>query len=335
MGEARQPDEIERDVDAPALTAIERANIDQQISTAHKFPRSIEKFQRDLLSIVTADQETARSCFYVLPRGGKQIEGASVRMAEAAASSWHNLHVATRIVNEDEKFVTAQAVVWDLETNVKLGNEVQRRITNRYGKRYDDDMITVTKNAAAAIAFRNAVFKVVPAALIRKAFQECKAVSLGKGKTLEEKRKALLAAFMKETGAKMPEILRVCRKRSEGDIDIDDLVTFNGLYTAIKDGDTTWAEVLADQPKTDEEVMRNARTVQGDVVDDIPGTKTEDAPISNQTREDLNAAGEALGGFSAREMDKIARKVGAESFAALKNSHVEAFTQQMQEEATQ
>ena len=329
---ARQPDEIERDIDAPALTAIERAGIDQQISTAHKFPRSVEKFQRDALSLATVDQETARSCFYVLPRGGKKIEGASVRLAEIAASSWHNLHVATRVVAEDEKFVTAQAVVWDLETNVKLGCEVQRRITNSYGQRYNDDMITVTKNAAAAIAFRNAIFKVVPAALIRRIFNECKAVSLGKGKTLEEKRKALLAAFMKETGAKIAEILRVCGKRSEGDIDIDDLVTLNGLYTAIKDGDTTWAEVLKDQPKTDEEVMAGARTVQGEVVNDLPGGK-DDRMLSEADRTELKARAEALGGFSARELDKIAKEVGAVDFIGLKVEHRDAFIAKLQEAA--
>jgi hypothetical protein len=46
-----------------ALTAISRAEIDMQISTAKKYPRNIQRVKTAMLSIATMDQETAEACF--------------------------------------------------------------------------------------------------------------------------------------------------------------------------------------------------------------------------------------------------------------------------------
>jgi hypothetical protein len=66
--------------------------IDIQIATAHRYPRDIEQFRREALSIAIADEDTAASCFYKLPRKKKDeatgewiqtyIEGPGVRLAE-------------------------------------------------------------------------------------------------------------------------------------------------------------------------------------------------------------------------------------------------------------
>ena len=48
------------------IEAIERANIDIQIATAKKYPRSLARVKNDILSTATLDEETAESCFYVL-----------------------------------------------------------------------------------------------------------------------------------------------------------------------------------------------------------------------------------------------------------------------------
>lgn len=291
--QAHRNEEFERpvEVESPGTMALlEKETISTQISTAKKYPRSIQSFQRDLLTLVTADEETAKGCYYVLPRDGKKIEGPSVRMAEAAASCWSNGHFAARIVDIDDKFVTAQAVGWDLERNYRVGVEVRRRITNRYGQRYSDDMITVTANAAQAIAFRNCVLKIVPAALIRKAYNEVKQVSLGKGLTMEQRRGNAMKAFAK-IGAKEAEVLRVVGRRGLDDITIDDLITLQGLLTAIQDGDTTWAEVLSSAtPKTEADVEKDLETVLDKTADDLPEERTAPpAPETPPERQKISA----------------------------------------------
>ena len=71
-----------------ALEAIERASVDMQITTAHRFPRSLSRFKENAIQLATMDEETAESCIYKRPVGkdkstGKEIyaEGMSIRMA--------------------------------------------------------------------------------------------------------------------------------------------------------------------------------------------------------------------------------------------------------------
>lgn len=158
---------------AEMLQAINRSEVDMQIATAKQYPRDLPTVLNKIETYATMDTETAEDCFYALRRqgadGGTQlIEGLSVRMAEIIASAWGNLRVQTRIIGNDGRFITAQGVCHDLETNVAVSKEVKRRITNKYGKTFSDDMQVVTGNAAASIAFRNAVLAVVPKAVTKK-----------------------------------------------------------------------------------------------------------------------------------------------------------------------
>jgi hypothetical protein len=231
-------------VDSGAMLAtLSKAEIDIQISTAKQYPRSIKKFKQQAGELATLDAETAGSMFYTLPRGGKRIEGPSVRLAEIVGSSWGNLRYGARVIDIGTSFVTAQGMAFDMEKNLASTIEVRRRITNKNGQRYADDMITVTANAAMSIALRNAIFKVVPFALVKGIFEDAKKTSLGKGLTMEQRRDNAMRAFAK-FGAKPEEVCQVVGRSGADDLTIEDLITLKGMETAIKDGDTTWKEVL-------------------------------------------------------------------------------------------
>lgn len=230
-------------LDNTALGVVDRAAIDQQITTAKRYPRSITKFLREAEALATLDEETAASCFYSLPRGGKRIEGPSARLAEIVAYSWGNLRADAEVVEEGKTHVTAMGTMFDLEKNVAIRVQVKRRITNSSGKRYDDDMIGVTGNAAISIAFRNAVFKVVPAALVRRVYEQARLASVGKAGTMESKREAALAWFNK-AGVDEDRVLVVLGKKGRDDIDVEDLITLRGMVTALKEGQSTIDEMF-------------------------------------------------------------------------------------------
>src|SRR5690606_7715376 len=151
--------------------------VDVQISTAKRFPRSIKAFKDMAMAMATLDEETAESCFYALPRGGKTVEGPSARLAEIVASAWGNMRIEGRPIAEDDRFVTSRGTAWDLQTNVAFAFESRRRITDKQNRRYNDDMIGVTANAATSIALRNAVFKAVPSAFWRPIYLRCREVA--------------------------------------------------------------------------------------------------------------------------------------------------------------
>ena len=66
--EPSQSQEQEILVQDQPMDLITREELDIQITTAKRFPRSITAFQTEARSMVTATQEIAESCFYVLPR---------------------------------------------------------------------------------------------------------------------------------------------------------------------------------------------------------------------------------------------------------------------------
>lgn len=235
---------------AAALMALNSSEIDCQIATAKKFPRSIRRFLQEAREMVTLSEEIASECIYSLPRGGKCIEGPSARFAEIIASAWGNCRAGARVVGEDDRFVTSQGVFIDLQRNAAITYEVKRRITDKYNNKYGDDMIGVTSNAACSIALRNAVLKGVPKAFWRELYDEARRTAIGDVKTLGSRRTSMLQHFGK-IGVQSAQIFRLLEVEGEQDITLDHLATLKGMATALKDGDSTVEQMFGEeQPKS-------------------------------------------------------------------------------------
>lgn len=230
---------------ADVLQAINRSEIDMQVSTAKQYPRNLPDVLNKIATYATMDTETAEDCFYALRRnganGGQLIEGLSVRMAEIIASAWGNLRVQTRIIGNDGKTITAQGVCHDLETNMAVSVEVKRRITNKDGKTFTEDMQVVTGNAASAIAFRNAVLKVVPKAVTKKVISEVKEVAMGKAIDLVTSRQNCLSNYAK-IGVTDKMIFEYFGISKIEEIDKEMIFELKATWNAIKEGTTTVQE---------------------------------------------------------------------------------------------
>ena len=235
-------------VESGTAALINRSEIDMQIATAHKFPRSIKRFRQEALAMVTLNEQIAESCIYALPRGNKTIEGPSARFAEVVASAWGNCRAGARVVSDQGNFVTAQGIFHDLERNVAITYEVQRRITDSRGRRYNDDMIGVTGNAASSIALRNAILKGVPKAFWDDMYQAARATVMGDFQTLANRRAEAMKAFV-ALGVKPDQVFAKLGVSGVEDIGLEHLVTLRGLITAIKEGDTTPEQAFGDVDK--------------------------------------------------------------------------------------
>lgn len=247
-----EPETIETEIEeldgALALTAVTKAEIDIQITTAKVYPRSIVAFKRQALELATLDQETARTMFYSLPaRKGsdKAIVGMSVRLAEVAQSCWGNMRSESDIVSIDDKHVTAMGSCFDLEKNVATRIRVKRRITTREGKRFSDDMIGVTANAAASIALREAIFKIIPRALLKEIYDKATLTALGENKSHSELRNEACEWFIKR-GVKLERVLAKLGRKGVDDVSRDDLIVLMGFMTTIKEGEMSAEEIFAE-----------------------------------------------------------------------------------------
>lgn len=232
-------------VSQSAVSAIVRSEVEAQLDAAHKYRRSISHFLQDAKAMACLSLPIAESCMYSLPRGGKLITGPSVRLAEICASAYGNLQVGARVVDTEDKEIVAQGAAWDMEKNLRATIEVRRRITNKQGRRYDDDMITMTGNAAASIALRNAIFRVIPRAYVDTVYEAAKKVALGGGdqKTFGGRRDEVMLRLQK-LGVVKERVLALVERAGVADITMDDLEKLIGLGTAIKNGDATIDEAF-------------------------------------------------------------------------------------------
>lgn len=231
-------------VESGTVALLNKSEIDMQVATAHKFPRSIKRFRQEALQMVTLNESVAESCIYAIPRGDKTIEGPSARFAEVIASAWCNCRAGARVVSDVGDFITAQGVFHDLERNVAITYEVQRSITDKRGRRFNADMIGVTGNAASSIALRNAILKGVPKAFWDDMYQAARAVVMGDFSTLANRRAEALKALV-AFGVTQEQVFAKLGVEGTSDITLDHLVALRGLITALKEGDTTPEQAFA------------------------------------------------------------------------------------------
>ena len=232
--EIHGPDAVER---------ISRVDIDIQISTAKKYPRSEKECGNKMVALATVNDDVAAECYYHLERDGKAIEGPSIRMAEIALSKWGNCRVAANVVEIGREFVVAEGVGWDLENNVGVKTQCRRRLTRRDGSRYSDDMIAVTSNAACSIAMREAIFKLVPRALVTRAYEAAKRIAVGDKSKLPQRIDKMFERY-KTIGVTEPMILEFLKKPGRNEISQGDIERLIGTYTSLMDGDSTVGETF-------------------------------------------------------------------------------------------
>ena len=221
-----------------------------QLEAAHRWPRKVDRFLAEAIALATVDKETAQSCMYTLPPrvggDGKAIVGPSVRLAEMCASSWGNLHTGARVIDETDKEIIAQAVAWDLEKNLRVSIEVQRGIlTSSYKgqppRKYGADMIRVTGMAAISIALRNAIFRVIPRALINTVYDAActEAVAIKGDPKFDADQKRIVGYFIDKWKVSLPRLLVQVSAESLEAMTREQLITLAGIGTAIKNGERT------------------------------------------------------------------------------------------------
>lgn len=231
-----QPDDIS------TVTAITKGEVDIQVATARKWPRSVSRFRQEALSLATLDAETAASCIYALPRKDnktgqvKRIKGPSIRLAEILAATYEHIRAEGRPIGDEDGFVLCRGTAWDVQRNVLIAVETRRKITDRFGRRYSEDMVNVTTNANTSIALRNAILHVIPKAFWQPIYDAAVKTAVGDQKTLAERRQKAVDHFQK-LGVQPAQIFAKLGVKGMADISLEHLEDLLGLATAIKEGE--------------------------------------------------------------------------------------------------
>lgn len=237
-----------------------RAEVDVMISTAKKYPRNLERFMNNAKYAATHSEAAALKCGYTLPRGDKKIQGASVHLARIMAQNFGNMRVAAKGLSISDTYVTAEAVCIDLETNMGVRVETRQKILDKYGKRYNDDMINITMLACIAKAERNAILRVIPSTFTDEIYLAAQQKLIGETKDekkLNAVREKALKAFKDKYNVDSETILKYFGKQKVEQLDAEDVTSLRGLYQALKDGDATLEGTFGSDENPDGEKVRD------------------------------------------------------------------------------
>ena len=213
-------------------------SIKERTEIARESKRDIPQILKEIQVLATLNNEVALSCFYVVfdKIDNKPFVGISVRFAELIASSWSNIHTGAKITSNNGMNITVQGFVHDFEKNAVFTVEVHRNISKLSAER-----IIQATNAASSIAFRNAVFKAIPAAItysITKNIRQYIVENIDGGSVVKD-----ILKYFGSKGVQEQDLTNLIGCEIE-DIDSDKLFLLIGLKNAIEEGDTTIAEVF-------------------------------------------------------------------------------------------
>ncbi len=279
----------------------EIAEVQAAMVIAKRFPRNqIEATDRILQACTRAT--LAEGALYSYSRGGQEITGPSIRLAEVAAQSWGNVSFGIRELEQRNGASTVEAFAWDMETNtrqVKVFQVEHKRHTKKGAYKLEDprDIYELVANQGAR-RLRSCILGVVPGDVIEAAVKQCEQTLHASADTSPEALKKLVAAFA-PFGVKKEQIEARIQCRLEA-IRPAQIVQLKKVYASLRDGMSApgdWFEVAEGEPAKNfkDAVLKKgkAASVPAPAEDDAPAITAQEVhdAISNATtRKDLDDA---------------------------------------------
>src|SRR6516164_569214 len=176
----------------------EMAEVQGQILMARRFPRDQIKAMDGILRACTR-LSLAQNALYSFARGGTEITGPSIRLAEVMAQSWGNLAFGIRELEQRPGESTMESYCWDLETNVRQSRVFQvkhERHTKGGSYRLSDPRDIYEANAnAGARRLRACILGILPGDVTEAATEQCEATLKSEADVSPEGLQKLVEAF--------------------------------------------------------------------------------------------------------------------------------------------
>lgn len=161
---------------AAATQHRELAEVQGAIAIAKRFPRD-ERAAMDRILNACTRPGLAEAATYTYARGGQDVTGPSIRLAEAIAQTWGNLAFGIRELEQRDGESTVEAFAWDMEHNtrqVKVFQVPHERHTRQGVKKLTDprDVYELVANQGAR-RLRACILGVIPGDVIDAAVAQC------------------------------------------------------------------------------------------------------------------------------------------------------------------
>jgi len=225
----------------PDLVSVSEARAMHEVQAAFviakKFPRNeSESFSKIMKSCKRPF--LAEQALYAYPKGGKLVEGISIRLAEVLVSNWGNCECGIKEISQSNGVSLAEAYAIDLETNTRVSKtfHVPHHIHTKTGvKKLTDprDIYELVANQGAR-RMRACILAIIPGDIADAARDECKKTLMNGEEPIEDRVRKLVMAF-DNLGIKVEHLEKRLGHNLDAIIETE-LVTLRGIYKSLKDG---------------------------------------------------------------------------------------------------
>jgi len=256
-----------------AMVEVTTGRVIQEVQAAmtiaKRFPRdptaAIERIRQACKRTGLAEQAV-----YQYPRGGKKVEGPSIRLAEAMAQNWGNLDFGIIELEQRDGESDVMAYCWDLETNTRQ-TKVFTVKHERHKKDGEISSLTDPRDIYEMVANQGArrvracILGVIPGDIQDKALAQCRETLAGDSKEpIADRVQRMVAAFA-EFGVTIAMLERRLGYKLSA-CDEHGLVGLRGIFTSLRDGMSTredWFDVETAEAVADhQQQARKAREKQ-------------------------------------------------------------------------
>jgi hypothetical protein len=139
------------------------------IEVALRFPRD-QKAAIDRILQACTRPSLAEAALYSYARGGNEITGPSIRMAEAIAQNWGNMQFGIRELEQRHGESTVEAFAWDMQTNTR--SSVTFQVPHKRHTRERDYALTDPRDIYELVAnmgarrLRSRILAIVPGDIV-------------------------------------------------------------------------------------------------------------------------------------------------------------------------
>ena len=251
--------------------------------------RSMELVLNDCTRPTLADH-----AIYQYARGGTDIRGPSIRLAEAIAQRWGNIASGIKELSRSGEYSECVAYAWDLESGYYDERQFQirhwRDRKNQAGYQLTDERDIYELIANFGQRRKRAVLlTVIPGDVTEAALEQCERTMHARADVTPEGIKKLIETFA-ELGISQPQIETRIQRRLDA-IRPGQVVMLRKIYTSLKDGMSEpgdWFEAVqlvqaegdAEQPADQQQPRRRGRAAAPP-----PKTATDEKPPATEQQQ--------------------------------------------------
>ena len=256
------------------VTSRQAQEVQMAMYVAKNFPRDVNGSWARIMNACQR-KSLAEQAMYEYPRGGENVTGPSIRLAEAMAQNWGNLDFGITELEQKNGESSVMAYCWDLETNTrqtKIFTVPHIRQTRNGAKALTDprDIYEMVANQGAR-RLRACILGIIPGDVVEAALKQCNRTLVDGKEPLQDRVRKMVLVFQNDFSVPKECLEQYIGCKAEAFTE-NSIVRLRGVYTALKEG------------RADREDYFTLPTVTDDKKPEQDAEKAEqNAPIVDET----------------------------------------------------